>query len=287
MINKVKRFLPGESLMVVVASFIGLGAGLINVIFRTATDIVREYIFVDGHKLLNINEGNWHYLLLPLIPMAGMVLLVPLSLLFPGEVNGYGFSKFLRKVNLEGGIIRLRTIPLKIISCSLTIGTGGSAGVEGPIAHVGGALGSQVGQFFRVSGNRMKIYIAAGCAGAVGAMFNAPIAGVFFAAEIVLLGTYEISSFAALVISSAMATVVSRAFYGESPAFPIPDYTFVNPLVEIPLYLLMGVLIGVAAVLHIRIFYAVRDRFTKLNLHPQVKPIIGAFLIGKIGRAHV
>ncbi|MBF0429631.1 MAG: chloride channel protein, partial [Fibrobacteria bacterium] len=74
------------------------------------------------------------------------------------------------------------------------------------------------GQFFRVSSDRMKVYVAAGCAGGVGAMFNAPIAGVFFAAEIVLLGTYEISAFSVLVISSAMATVVSRAYYGETPA---------------------------------------------------------------------
>ena len=84
--------------------------------------------------------------------------------------NGYGFPKFLRQVNLEGGIVRFRTIPLKILSCALTIGSGGSAGVEGPIAQVGGAVGSQVGQFFRVSGSRMKVFIAAGCAGGVAAM---------------------------------------------------------------------------------------------------------------------
>ncbi len=280
MITRIKKFLPGESLMVVIASFIGVGAGLINIIFRTVTDFVHEVIFVGGHEFLALHEGSWNMLLLPLIPIAGMVLLIPLSLLFPGQVNGYGFSKFLRKVNLEGGILRFREIPLKILSCSLTIGTGGSAGVEGPIANVGGALGSQVGQFFRVSGNRMKIYIAAGCAGAVGAMFNAPIAGVFFAAEIVLLGTYEISSFAALVISSAMATVVSRAYYGESPTFPIPDYMVVNPLVEIPLYLLMGVFVGVVAVVHIRFFYIIRDRFARFPLNPQLKPILGAFLVG-------
>ena len=91
-------------------------------------------------------------------------------------------------------------------------------------------MGSQVGQFSRVSGNRMKVYIAAGCAGGVAGMFNAPIAGIFFAAEIVLLGTYEISSFAALVIASAMSTVVTRGYYGEASAFTIPQYTVVNRL---------------------------------------------------------
>ena len=277
-----KKFLPGEnSLMVIIASAIGLAAGLANIVFRTVTEYVHEMIFLPGHAI--VSQGGWHILLLPAIPMAGMVLLIPISLMFPGQVNGYGFTKFLRKVNLEDGVIKFRNVFIKMISCALTIGTGGSAGVEGPIAQVGGALGSQVGQFFRVSGVRMKVYVAAGCAGGIGAMFNAPIAGVFFASEIVLLGTYEISSFSAMVISSAMATVISRAYYGESPAFPIPAYHLINPMVEIPLYVLMGIIIGIIAVFHIRIFYAIRDKFAEIELHPQLKPIIGAFVIGCMG----
>jgi CIC family chloride channel protein len=281
-----KKILPGEnSKMVAIAAFIGLVAGGANILFRTVVDAVHEHIFVYGHELLNIAEGGWNLLWLPLIPISGMILLIPLSTLFPGEVNGYGFPKFLRQVNLEGGVVKFRIIIIKILSCSFTIGTGGSAGVEGPIAQVGGAVGSLVGQFFRVSGSRMKIFIAAGCAGGVAAMFNAPIAGVFFAAEIVLLGTYEIGSFAALVISSAMATVVSRAYYGESPAFPIPAYHIVNSLVEIPLYSLMGIIMGIVAVFHIALFYWTRDKFAALKLHPYVKPILGAFMIGIIAIA--
>ncbi|MDT8336044.1 MAG: chloride channel protein, partial [Desulfurivibrionaceae bacterium] len=172
--GRLKKFMPGEnSLMVIIASMIGLAAGLANIVFRTVTEFVHEMIFVPGETL--VSQGGWYVLLLPLIPMTGMVLLIPLSLLFPGKVNGYGFTKFLKKVNLEGGVIKFRNVIIKIVSTALTIGTGGSAGVEGPIAQVGGALGSQVGQFFRVSGVRMKVYVAAGCAGGVGAMFNAPI----------------------------------------------------------------------------------------------------------------
>ena len=266
----------------VVATCIGLLAGVANIIFREAVELVHRLIFVQGQEWLGIQQGGWRRWLLPLLPISGMVLLIPLSLRFPGEVNGYGFPRFLRQVNLEGGFIRLRTIFLKIVSCSLTIGTGGSAGVEGPIAQVGGGLGSALGRFFRVSGLHMKVYIAAGCAGGVAAMFNAPIAGVFFAAEIVLLGTYGISSFSALVVSSAIATVVSRAHYGAMPAFPLPPYNLVNPLVEIPLYSLMGVVMGVLAVFYIKVFYGLRDRFAALPLHPLLKPILGALLVGSI-----
>jgi chloride channel protein, CIC family len=278
-----RKFMPGENTrMMIIATVIGLMAGVCNIIFRTVVHWV-DVIFLHGGKnLLGIDQGGWNLLLLPLIPMAGMVLLIPLSLLFPGEINGYSFTKFLRKVNLEGGYIKARTIVLKIVSTALTIGTGNSAGVEGPIAAIGGAAGSQVGQFFRVSGSRMKVYIAAGAAGGIAGMFNAPIAGIFFASEIVLLGTFEISSFAALVIASALSTVVTRAYYGATPAFPIPHYEMVNPFVEMPLYSLMAIMVGLIAVFHIKVFYYIRDKYEILPIHPQIKPITGAFLIGCI-----
>lgn len=275
--------MPGENTgMMIIASVIGLLAGLFNIIFRTIVHWVDLFLLHGGKELLSIEHGGWHLLLLPIIPMIGMVLLIPLSLLFPGEVNGYSFTKFLRKVNLEGGYIKGRTIALKIISTALTIGSGNSAGVEGPIAAIGGAAGSQVGQFFRVSGSRMKVYIAAGAAGGIAGMFNAPLAGIFFASEIVLLGTFEISSFGALVIASALSTVVTRAYYGETPAFPIPHYEMVNAFVEIPLYSLMALIVGLIAVCHIHIFYWVRDKYETLPIHPQLKPISGAFIIGCI-----
>ncbi len=296
---KFRKYVPGEgTLTIVIAAFIGLSAGLANIMFRTCVDFFHHSVFQGGLMAFWGEEGlavfesgesflftelGFKVLLLPLIPIFGMVLLIPLAYFFPGQVNGYGFTKFLRKVNIEGGRIKFRNIFLKTMSTSLTIGTGGSAGVEGPIAMVGGAVGSQVGQFFRVSGDRMKVYIAAGCAGGIGAMFNAPMAGVFFASEIVLLGTYEMSSFSALVVSSALATVVSRAYYGENPAFPIPDYNIVNPLIEIPLYVVLGIIIGVVAVIHIRLFYRVRDKFDALELHPYLKPILGALIIGVVG----
>lgn len=281
---RLRTFLPGESArMMIIATVIGLMAGACNIIFRTIVHWVHAVFFEGGKHLLGIELGGWHMLLLPLIPISGMILLIPLSLKFPGEVNGYGFTKFLRKVNLEGGYIKARSIALKIVATALTIGTGNSAGVEGPIAAIGGAAGSQVGQFFRVSGSRMKVYIAAGAAGGIAGMFNAPIAGIFFASEIVLLGTFEISSFAALVIASALSTVVTRAYYGENPAFPIPHYFMVNPFVEIPLYALLALIVGLVAVFHIHIFYWVRDKYETFHIHPQLKPITGAFIIGCIG----
>ncbi|MCI5210860.1 MAG: chloride channel protein, partial [Candidatus Electrothrix sp. ATG2] len=233
MYHKLKEFVPGESTTVIItAAVIGLLAGVVIILFRESVEFVHELIFTHGHELLGIEEaggwrelfkeGGWRRLLLPLIPMFGMILLIPLSLIFPGEVNGYGFTKFLRRVNLENGVINARNIFIKIAATAITIGSGNSAGVEGPTAQIGGALGSQFGQKLRVSGARMKVYIAAGSAGAIAGIFNAPLAGIFFAAEIILLGTYKISSFSALVVASAMATVVSRAYYNNEAISPPP-----------------------------------------------------------------
>lgn len=186
MLARLKILVPGESTRTIfIAACIGLMAGGVIILFRESLELVHQVIFVRGSELLRINEGGWRRLLLPLLPLTGAVLLIPLSLMFPGKVNGYAFPRFLRRVNLENGVIEGKNIFIKILATALTIGSGNSAGVEGTIAQIGGALGSKVGQTMRVSGKRMKVYIAAGCAGGIAGIFNAPIAGIFFAAEIV------------------------------------------------------------------------------------------------------
>ncbi|MFZ5997018.1 MAG: chloride channel protein [Nitrospirota bacterium] len=271
-----------QTALIILSLAIGMLAGVANIVFRTSMEFVRATLFVGGSKLLHINEGGAYRALLPLIPMAGALLLIPFSLLFPGEVNGYGFSKFIETVNIRGGIIKVRNIFLKIIGPALTIGSGGSAGVEGPIAIIGGTIGSGVGQAFRLSGNRMKLLIAAGSAGAIAATFNAPIAGIMFAMEVVLLGNYELSSFAAIVISSGIATFVSRGYYGANPAFTVPQYDLVSAA-EIPLYLLLGLIIGIIAIVYIRVFHQVKDEFASIKMPFQAKPVLGALIVGSIG----
>ena len=283
MLTKLRPFLPGEKAkMLFVAAFIGTMSGFAIILFRETVHFVQKIILGHGAELLGVHSGDWHRFLLPLLPIAGVTLLIPLSLAFPGEVNGYGLPTFLKRVNLENGVIKARSFFIKIIASALTIGSGNSAGTEGPIAQIGGTIGSQVGQKLRVSGNRMKVYIAAGCAGGIAGIFNAPLAGMFFASEIVLLGTYEMSSFSALVVASAFSTVVSRAYYGTIPAFPIPPYTIVNYFVELPLYTIMAFVVAVVAVIHIRFFYKVRDGFQSLKINSQLKPLLGALLVGTI-----
>ncbi len=274
---------PGKhSSLIAMAILVGALSGGANMLFRFTLEWTRNTIFYGGSELLGINNGGIYRILLPLLPITGALLLIPLSYKFPGMVNGYGFPAFLEKVNIKDGIIKLKTIFLKIIAPALTIGSGGSAGVEGPIAQIGGGLGSLTGQFFKVSGNRMKLLIAAGAAGGIAATFNAPIAGVMFATEIVLLGNFELTSFGVIVISSGIATVISRIYYGSNPAFIVPQYEL-EGLLETPLYLIMGLFIGPVAVLYTKFFYKVKDRFESANINPYLKPVVGAFMVGVIG----
>jgi len=281
--EKLKLFrISDQTFLIITAIAVGLLSSGAYILLRKAVDWVHAVIFVGGHELLGIVQGHWTLILVPLLPVAGAVLLIPLSLIFPGEVNGYGFPKFLEKVNIKGGIIRLRSIVISIAAPALTIGSGGSAGLEGPIAVIGGAIGSNTGQLFKVSGNRMKVMIACGTAGGIAAAFNAPIAGIFFALEIVLLGDFTLLSFSPIVISSGIATVVSRGYFGENPIFQVRTYSMVSNW-ELLLYVIMGVEIGILAVIYIYMFYRTSDFFTCMKLHPLAKPVLGASLVGLIG----
>jgi chloride channel protein, CIC family len=282
MFSKAYGLFGEHAVMIILAFLIGLLAGTANVIFRFALDFVHRWVFVGGSNLLGIGEGGFHRVLLPLLPIVGAILLIPLTFAFPGEVNGYGFSRFIELVNIRGGVLKIRNIIAKMLAPALTIGSGGSAGVEGPIAVIGGTIGSGIGQLFRASGGQMKLLIAAGAGAGIAATFNAPIAGIMFAIEIVLLGSYELSSFAAIVIASGAATVVSRGYYGVHPQFEVPQYNLRSPL-EIPLYVLFGLIVGVLAVFYIKIFHRIKDEFNAYPAHPLLKPALGALIIGVIG----
>ncbi|MHB8763039.1 MAG: chloride channel protein [Deferrisomatales bacterium] len=276
---------PSEATGVLaLAVAVGLLAGAGNLAFRWMIELVHLVVFEGGGRLLGLHGGYPALLLLPLLPGFGALLLAPLDAVFPGEVRGYGLPRFLEVVNLRGAVFRARTVVVKSLAAAITIGSGGSAGMEGPIAAIGGAIGSQVGQALRVGQDRLRLLVACGVAAGVGGTFNAPIAGVFFAQEIVLLRSFEASSFTPIVIASGIGTLVTRAVEGNRPAFHVPHYALKSPW-EVGFYMLLGVLVGLVAVHFIRSFYALSDRFAALRAPERVKPVIGALLTGVVGIA--
>lgn len=272
-----------NTFMVVLAVIIGLVAGLCNYAFRRAIDFFHWLIIDTGAQFTGYTPDTWgvHRLWAISFPLAGAIIMLPLWYFFREDLT-FGFAGFLEKVNLRGGKLRLRQMFTRGIAAALTIGSGGSAGQEGPIAQIGGTAASYIGQLLGMSGERLKVLIGCGVSGGVAATFNAPIAGVFFAHEIVLLSSFELSSFTSIVISSGMATVVSRAMFGNTPAFDTPAYQMISP-VELFFYAVLGIAAGGLAALFISLYSRSREKFAALRLHPAAKLCLGGFLVGCIG----
>lgn len=272
-----------NTFLIILAVIIGVLGGLGNYAFRKTIEFFHWAIFEQSAEFFGYSMDEWSLTRLAVIfcPAIGGLLVIPLWYWFGKDLQR-GFSGFLEQVNLRGAKLRLRPIFTRGLGAAVTIGTGGSAGQEGPIAMIGGAIGSQFGQMFKMSGDRLKVLVACGAAAGVAATFNAPIAGVFFAQEIVLLAAFELSSFTSIVIASGMATVVSRALLGNHSEITAPLYV-VQSYWELILYVILGLLVGALAALFIETHYRIKDRFADLKMPKLIKPVLGGLLVGLIG----
>ncbi len=259
---------------------IGLCSGLGSEFFRWLILFLKEIFFFGRFEILSIAPSvPWYFL--PLIPMAGGLIIGPLSHFFPTEAKGHGVPEVMQSIALKNGIIKPRTILLRTFASAVCIGSGGSAGREGPIVQIGSSIGSAFGQLFNMSAERMKVLVGCGAAGGIAATFNAPLAGVIFSIEIIL-GVFSIRTFTPIVISSVTATAVSHAFHGNTPAFLVPSYQIVSYW-EILFYVILGLLSGLIARLYIVTLYWTEDYFEKkIHVHPVLKPAIGGLVIGSL-----
>jgi len=269
------RYLHGDGIMLALALLVGLGSGAGAIVFRWLIGLVRSISF---EWLPQVTSG-WGPAYVVIAPTVGGLLVGPLVYYFAREAKGHGVPEVMEAVALRGGRIRPVVALVKSIASSLSIGTGGSVGREGPIVQIGSAIGSTVGQMLKMSDDRVRNLVACGAAGGVAATFNAPIAGVIFALE-VILGNFSVRSFGTVVVSSVTASVVGRAAFGDVPAFQIPEYTL-NSLWEFPLYLIVGVAAALVAVLYTRTLYASEDLFEAWNKVPEwSKAGFGGLLLG-------
>lgn len=200
---------------------------------------------------------------------------------FAREAKGHGVPEVMEAMVLRGGRIRPRVSLAKVIASSLTIGTGGSAGREGPIVQVGSALGSTVGQWLRFSNERIRTLVACGAAAGIAATFNAPIAGSIFALE-VILGSFTAHNFGAVVISAVSASIVAQAFLGNRPAFDVPSYPLNHPA-ELLIYLALGLLAALLAVVFIRSLYKAEALSDAWNIPLRYKTALGMGLTACVG----
>ena len=267
-------------LLSIVAVLIGLMVGYGAILFRLLIEMFQFFFMGNGGEgvVAIVESLPWWQVLL--IPAVGGLIVGPLvHFVFPGS-RGHGVPEVIASVALHGGKMPLRDGLGKMLACSLSIGSGGSVGREGPVVHLGATLASVFGRSLHLSTRHMRTMVGCGAAAGVAASFNAPIAGVMFALE-VILADYGLATFSPIVLSSVIATVIARMHLGDFPAFDVPHYTLVS-VWEIPPYVLLGVLCGLTGILFMYTLFKSEDLIAKVPIPRYLKPFFGGFVLGGV-----
>ncbi len=259
------------------ALVIGIGSGLGAVLFRWLINGAQSLAY---GQVAGLFKGMGALPVL-IIPALGGAIYGPLIYRFAREAKGHGVPEVMEAVALRGGRIRPRVAIIKSLASAICIGTGGSVGREGPIAQIGSALGSTLGQWLHLSDDRVRNLVACGAAGGIAATFNAPIAGSIFALE-VILGQFQTINFGAVVISATTASVITHVFMGDVRAFPVPGYLMVSPW-ELFFYTGLGIVAALVAVAFTRLLYLSEDLWNDLRIAEYVKPLLGGLALGIVG----
>jgi len=216
-----------------------------------------------------------------IVPVIGALIVGLMARYGSSAIRGHGIPEAMEQVLLNESRISPKLMFLKPISAAISIGTGGPFGAEGPIIATGGALGSVIGQLFHITADERKTLLAAGAAAGMAATFGSPVAAVLLAVEL-LLFEYRPRSLIPVSLAAATATGVRIAFVGSAPVFPMPNIS--TPGGEaLALYIALGAVIGVLAIVVTRSLYAVEDAFERLPIHWMWWPAIGAVVVGVVG----
>lgn len=249
------RYLSGHRLLYVLSAFVGLGVGLAAVIIKNLVHFIREAL-QRGFQ----GDNNLYYIVI--LPIVG----ITLTILFIKYINrktvGHGIPGVLFSISKNNGIIRSHNLYSSIITSALTVGFGGSVGLEGPTVATGGAVGSNIGRAFKLTYKEITLLISCACAGALSAIFKAPIAGIVFALEVIML---DLTMWAVipLLIASATAAMTSFLFMGQNVLYQF-QLTEEFQMGQIHWYLLLGAVAGLLSVYFTRCYIwitSIFDRF--------------------------
>ena len=265
--------------MVLMAVLIGLGGGMAAILFRYLVE-GSTWSFSGGQTLNPAGFANLPWWWILLMPAVGGLIVGPVVNFLTPEARGTGVPEVMEAVALHGGHIRKRVGLFKALAVAVCLGSGGSAGREGPIVHVGAAIGSLIGKVFAVPVRNLRTFVGCGAAAGIAATFNAPIAGAMFAGE-VILGRFGVVRFSAIVISSVVATVLSRHYIGDLPAFTVPSFKLIHNH-ELFFYSILGLAAGLVGSSFIWLMGVSRSMFEKVPIHPVFKPALGGLLVGAI-----
>lgn len=260
------KYISPRNFLLIMAVLVGLGAGTAAILLKT---------LVHSVELLRpANAPGIVYLGLPLI---GILITVFLSRNVFKDAVGHGVGSVLYAISQKAGILGRVKMYSRLIASAITVGFGGSTGLEAPIVVTGSAIGSNFTRWFRMDERKRILYIGCGTAAGIGAVFSAPVAGVLFALE-VILPEFTISSFVPVLISAVTASFLSKAVMGEYGVFSYP-YTEDYHTGDVPFFILLGLSMGLISVYFSRTTRWVEHALERIR-QPYVRAIIGGTLLG-------
>ncbi|MGZ8551644.1 MAG: chloride channel protein [Chitinophagaceae bacterium] len=254
--------------IMVVAMLVGLASGLMAVLLKTLVHYLQ-------HWIQDISISRFAYLLFPGIGLLITVILV--NYLFNGYIEK-GIAMVLRAIAGKSSFIPIRHTYQHVVTSSLTVGLGGSAGLEAPIVATGSAIGSNMARISDLNYRERTLLIGCGAAAGISAVFNAPIAGVIFAIEVLLTDAVVVSYFIPLIISSVVGALCSRIILQESFLFNFTlkeNFDYHN----VPFYIILGALSGFIALYYARVFKGTETRLHRWKINVYAKAVIGGALL--------
>jgi len=265
------RYLKTTQILALVSFLTGIGCGLASVLLKNLVSYT--YNLITSFSWVSIEGTNWLFLM---YPMVGIALTVVLVKFFIKDDLSHGVSKVMYAISRKGGKIKPHNTWSPMLTSSITVAFGGSVGLEAPIVYTGSAIASNISRFFRLDKHLTVILVGCGAAGAIAGAFKAPIAGILFAFEVLMLDLSMVSILP-MLISSITAALISFFFLGPDAQFSYKVDTFFS-LNNIPSYILLGIFSAVVSLYYFNISNFVSNFFSKFNAFWKI--IIGGSLLG-------
>jgi CIC family chloride channel protein len=274
-IDKINQYrkskISNRNFLIILAVIVGVLAGLAAAALKSLTHHIEEFLQSDWH-------WKYKYYLFFIFPMIGILLTVLYIKYFIRRTKfETGLTPLLYAISKKSSKVEAHNIYSQIITAAITVGFGGSTGLEAPIVTSGSAIGSNMGRFLGLSYREITMLVACGAAAGIAGAFNSPVAGIVFAIEI-LLPEFTIPAFIPLLLSAATAAVVARLFYTQQLFFLVTEGWKIDALLY---YVLLAGLIGLFSIYFTKANYAIKGLFYKIK-HPYTKVIVGGLMLGAL-----
>jgi CIC family chloride channel protein len=249
--------------------FLGLGAGF-----------VPPAPVGEGQTVVTAISRRW---MIPVISTLGGLLCGFIVYKFAPEAEGHGTDAAIDAFHNKEGIIRARVPLVKLVASAITIGSGGSAGREGPTAQIAAGFGSLLGRLLKLTVRERRIAVAAGIGAGIGAIFKAPLGGAILGTEVLYLEGFEISALIPSFIASVIGYTIFASWAGYTPIFGGHYNIAFNDPYTLIFYAALGLICGGVGILYPLCFYGLRDFFRRLSIPNYLKPAIGGLGVGVLG----